>query len=213
MTRRCELCGQPIKNLRSAATKTMHAYCQTVARASAGGGAAARPVPAAKPQTASVATFAVASLDADLPIEPEKEAPVAKQTGAAKVVDIGKQPTAEQVQQIASEYEMYKLEAERVAAELAKRGEFLKRVLVHFPGQRVAVGEQFLGRIVSVSEKFDLDAAKKNKALRPMLKHYTEVIENFDLKAARNHLDEGTLAKYVIARETVSLRFLKSGEE
>jgi hypothetical protein len=219
MTRPCELCGQPIKHLRSAATKTMHAYCQTVARASAGGAPrfAARPTPAAEP--ARAATFAVASLDADLPIEPEKEAPVARQAkkpvpapaSPAKVVDIGIQATPEQVEQIAGEYEMYKLEAERVAAELAKRGEFLKRVLVHFPGHRIAVGERELSRIVSITPSFDLEAAKKNRALRPLLKPYIEVIEKFDLKAAQKHLAADQLAPFVTAKETVSLRFLKPG--
>jgi hypothetical protein len=219
MNRQCELCGQPIKHLRSAATKTMHAYCQTVARQGAGAAPhfAARAMPAAEP--ARAATFAVASLDADLPIEPEKEAPVARQAkkpvpapaSPAKVVDIGIQATPEQVQQIAGEYEMYKIEAERVAAELAKRGEFLKRALLNFPGQRVAVGERELSRVVSITPSFDLEAAKKSKALRPFLKPYIEVVEKFDLKSAQKHLAAEQLAPFVTARETVSLRFLKPG--
>jgi hypothetical protein len=220
----CSLCGTPIK--KPAPGQLTHGWCAiNRSRPAAAGVRAARsadaqPKAAPQPPRADVAVEAapaapVASFHHDLPIEPVEGIPMARQAAKPKIAQISDQPTSDQIAQNAIEYEALKADAERIQAEIEKRAEFLKRALANIPGQRIAVGERFLGRIVSVLESFDLKTAKKNKSLASKLVHYTEVIEKFDLKAARKHLDEASLSKFITARETVSLRFLKSdgGEE
>lgn len=199
--RECVHCGKPIKNLRPDSVKTAHSWCRP----------AAEPLPWLQSSLASYGTSSTTSIEADLPIEPETEAPMGKAVQKGKVLEIGVKPSLDQIHQIASEYKMYKLEEERIAVELAKRADFLKKSLIELPGKRVQIDGQELGVVSANYESFDLESAKKVKGLAPLLKPYTQKIEKFDLKAARKHIDEASLRKFITSRETLSLRFLKTG--
>jgi hypothetical protein len=118
-------------------------------------------------------------------------------------------PTLDQVVAEGEAYEALKAEAERIELALKRKGDFLKTALANFPDCRVRIGERDLAIVPSVTETFDLAAAKKRKALAPLLVPYIETIEKFDLKAARKHLADEQLRQFITARETLSLRFLK----
>lgn len=116
----------------------------------------------------------------------------------------------EQLIQIGTEFEELKAESERIEGELAKRSKLLKELLPGVPNMRIPASEgRELGLVETISEKFDLAAAKKRKGLAKDLTPFIKVVESLDIKAARNFLGEAVLKPFLSETKGTQLRFLK----
>lgn len=211
--RACAYCGLPMEHLRPGSEKTEHGWCRSVKPPRGPRRKDAQAVPAPVASRTDVAresgppSYPISSIDRDLPIQPQ-EVPMAK--AEAKVNRLPVQPTAELVEQVATEYLELRAEAERIETAMKQRRPFLEEELAKRPELAITIGDEQLVLVPCTSESFDLEAAKKSgkkHGLAPkMLVPYTEVIEKFDLKAARKHLDEKSLAPFIKVKEFIQLR-------
>jgi hypothetical protein len=223
VSRPCAYCGLPMQHLRPDSDKTEHGWCRGVKPPR---GPQAVPAPsradvvgrggqAEVAVEVATARFPISSLGGDLPIEPQE---VSMPKAEAKVNRLPVQPAPALVEQVAEEYLDLRAELERIEAEMKKRRPFLEEELAKRADLAITIGDEQLVLVPCTSESFDLDAAKaKGKKVgltAAMLKPYTEVIEKFDLKAARKHLDEKSLTPFIKVKEFIQLRVkpVKEGE-
>lgn len=113
----------------------------------------------------------------------------------------------------AEEYLMLKEQSEEIAKKMKSLRVFLEPELAESPDESIQIGDQVLKLVFCEKEKFDLEAAKKQRGLAPKLKPYTIVSESLDLKSAKKHIDEAKLEPFITRSPYTMLKVGKAKKD
>lgn len=135
---------------------------------------------------------------------------VEKKSAKAKLSELP--VTAEAVHQSAIAYQAMKTDETRVATELKKLNDFLKKHLPGFDGKAVEVND---GKILYLCEpepsrSFDLDAAQEtlSKAVFEKLEPFIKTTKRLELESAEKLIDMTAFKKFIVEKpNSASLRF------